>query len=85
MPWQCLQGSRCCAQIIGERARLFPGAKMAPAPWFAPVHDVGEPKLCPAARGTRTSAGNTLQPVGTVIVSSVAEVNQLATSSMLSQ
>jgi hypothetical protein len=29
--------------------------------------------------GRGTSAGNTLQPVGTVIVSSFAEVNQLAT------
>jgi len=35
--------------------------------------------------GRGTSAGNTLQPVGTAIVPAVAEVNQADTSSMLSQ
>ena len=58
---------------------------MAAAVWLAPVHDVGEPALGPAAGRPRHLGRDTTAPVGTATVAPVPAVNQPATSSMLSQ
>ena len=74
------------ADFAGEQARLFPCGEVAAAVGFAPVDDVGEPLLGPAAGGPRCLRGeDTLHPAGTVTTSRVAVVNHPVTSVMLSQ
>ena len=58
---------------------------MTASPGLTPVDDRRESGFCPSAVRMRHLRGKTVHPVGTVTRSPLGLVNQVVTSSMLSQ